>query len=681
MKTSSRLALACLLVLAFTPAARAGERPRFIAAGEFFSCAMTENSGVLCWGKNASGQLGDDSTTQRLTPVAVSGLSAGWALAVGFDHACAIDEVHGHVWCWGNNSDGQLGNNSTANSSHRVQVNGLTSGATAIAAGRAHTCAIVSGGVKCWGDNSAGQLGDGTNNDALTPVQVSGLTSGVSGIAAGESHTCAVHYGTAKCWGAGGNGQLGVGIQTASNTPLQVSGLATGSVANIFAGWRFTFAIASGVVKAWGQNANGQLGAGFKSANELSPVNVAGLPGEVASIVGGRYHGCALTSDKAVYCWGYNGDGQLGNHGDTAESLAPIQSHIDQGVTAITAGSRHTCAITGGGTARCWGLNGDGQLGTNSTTNNNYPIPAYSLGGWPPRDVTGDARSDVVWHHGTTGEVWLWPMNGTARTAEEWVRTIPDTHWQIKGAADFDGDGKTDLVWRNSLTGEVYLWLMDGSTMRADFWLGSAPTAYDIVGVGVTKGIGRADLVWRNASTGEVWAWLVNYDFSIDIVGGDVVEPAYQIVGLGDIDGNGMDDVVWRNPVNGEVWIWLSNAEGPGAEVYIDRVPDSGYQIEGIADFTGDGKADILWRHAMRGEVWLWPMDGQTRLSETYVTTVADTGYQIKNCGDYDADGKADILWHHATRGEVWMWLMNGATRLEETWIGTVPDTGYRIIR
>jgi alpha-tubulin suppressor-like RCC1 family protein len=145
MKTSSAVALACLLVLTFAPAAIAGERPRLIGTGEFFSCAMTENGNVLCWGKNASGQLGDDSTTQRLTPVAVNGLIAYWALAVGFDHACAIDDAGGRVRCWGNNSDGQLGNNSTTSSSHVVQVSGLTSGATAIAAGKAHTCAIASG--------------------------------------------------------------------------------------------------------------------------------------------------------------------------------------------------------------------------------------------------------------------------------------------------------------------------------------------------------------------------------------------------------------------------------------------------------------------------------------------------------------------------------------------------------
>jgi hypothetical protein len=195
--------------------------------------------------------------------------------------------------------------------------------------------------------------------------------------------------------GGGGNGQLGVGVQTTSTTPLQVSGLTPGSVANIFAGWRFTFAIAGGIVKAWGQNTNGQLGVNYKNGYELSPVTVTALAGDVTSISGGRYHACALASDTSVYCWG---------------------------------------------------LNGNGQLGTNDTSANDYPIPAHTLGGWPPRDLTRDQQSDVVWHHSTTGEVWLWPMDGAARSAEQWVRTIPDTQWQIKAAADFDGDGTADLA-------------------------------------------------------------------------------------------------------------------------------------------------------------------------------------------------------------------------------------------
>jgi alpha-tubulin suppressor-like RCC1 family protein len=387
-----------------------------VSAGRWHSCALTTAGAVVCWGYNGSGQLGDGTTTQRLTPTAVNGASSGVAaIAAGHYHSCAL-ATGGGILCWGSNGEGELGDGTTTNRSTPTAVSGLGSGVAAIAAGNGFTCALTTGGgVLCWGWNGEGELGDGTTTRRLTPTPVSGLGNGVAAIATGAVHTCAVTTtGSVACWGWNGIGQLGDGRAIQHPTPTAVSGLSSG-VAALKAGQDHTCALTTGGgALCWGDNWFGQLGDGTTTIRS-TPTAVSGLGSGVAAIAAGDYHTCALTTGGGVLCWGWNGEGQLGDGTTTNRSTPVAVSGLGSGVAAIAAGGNHTCAVTTSGGALCWGRNGSGQLGDGTTTNRLTPTLVSGLGSGVAAIAAGSQHTCALT---TSGGVVCWGSNSSGQLGD-----------------------------------------------------------------------------------------------------------------------------------------------------------------------------------------------------------------------------------------------------------------------
>jgi alpha-tubulin suppressor-like RCC1 family protein len=361
--------------------------PPRIAGGLYDSLALTSAGAAYGWGWNVVGQIGDGSTTGSAVPVPMKlpGGARAIAVATGFAHS-AVATSTGAVYSWGKNDDGDLGNGSTADSAQAVKAN-LPAGAkvTDVAVSE-HDLAVTSAGALfAWGFGQYGQLGNGGTGSSSNPVSVT-LPAGVkvTAVAVGSLHSVALtSTGSVLAWGYNADGELGDGNRKNSALPVRVKLPAHTKVVAIAAGGYYSLALtSSGSVLAWGYNADGELGNGV-SRSSVVPVRVklaqkavaiaAGGPlMEVGDYVAGPGHSLAVTSSGAVYAWGYNAEGQLGN-GSTSNSHVPVKVKLAERATAVAAGQLQSLAMTSGGLF-AWGGNNFGQLGDGSYEGSDVPV-------------------------------------------------------------------------------------------------------------------------------------------------------------------------------------------------------------------------------------------------------------------------------------------------------------------
>jgi alpha-tubulin suppressor-like RCC1 family protein len=338
----------------------AAATPR-VAGGAEHSLAVRADGLAWAWGNNGSAQLGDGTTTGRLLPVIVGGLTGIAGLAGGDTHSLALTST-GTVWAWGANGYGQLGDGTTTTRSLPVALGSLST-ISSIAAGGSHSVAVKADGtVAAWGANANGQVGDGTTTTRTAPAAILSL-SGIVAVAAGAAHTLALAGdGTVWAWGSNGNGQLGDGTTTGKTQPVHLTSLT--NVVGITAGGYRSLAVKSdGTVWQWGQIVYG--------IQRTTPELVSGLSGAVGVAAGGQ-HSMVLTTAGTVWCWGTNTNGQLGD-GTVTERLTPVQASGLTGIVGIAGGGYHSLALAADGTVYTWGRNTLGQLGDGLTTTRTTP--------------------------------------------------------------------------------------------------------------------------------------------------------------------------------------------------------------------------------------------------------------------------------------------------------------------
>ena len=350
-----------------------------MAAGSAHTCGLTTGGLAYCWGYPFFGELGNGSIGSMVAqtiPVAVSGGLTFSSILSGESHTCALTSG-GTAYCWGYGIYGQLGDGTATNSGTPVAVSGDITFAS-LKVGELHTCGLTGAGAAyCWGDNEFGQQGDGTTSSRVAPVAVLGELTFTS-LAPGYGHTCGlVTGGSAYCWGYNGVGDLGNGTTGGnSTTPGPVAGGLTFS--SLVAGFEHTCGLTSvGAAHCWGYNFYGQLGDG-STTNRDVPVAVSGGHSFV-SLTAGFSHTCGLSSGGTAYCWGLNASGELGD-GTTTDHLTPVAVSGGIAFTSLTTGpgGQHTCGVTSTGTTYCWGNNGQGELGDGTTTDRSVPTRVVS---------------------------------------------------------------------------------------------------------------------------------------------------------------------------------------------------------------------------------------------------------------------------------------------------------------
>lgn len=564
--------------------APAGQAFAPVTTGEHHSCAVSPAGKLFCWGRNLDSELGDGTAQVRDRPTPVKGLDGVVQASAGFHHTCAVTKA-GEAWCWGRNTEGQVG--SGAGAEVVVTPVKVASCAAQVASGEDFSCALRRDGeVICWGNGDGGRLGSGSADDARTPVKVTGLNEVVR-IAAGSDHACAVtKSGEVWCWGANGYKQLGSTEPSSSPQPIKVEKVSNAT--QVAAGTYHTCAISKGgALRCWGYNYYGQLGNGQtgSDATSAAPVSVNGIRNAVQ--VGlDENHTCAVTQGGQAYCWGHDGYGNLGGQ-ERGDRAAPQKVANLADATAVSLGETFTCAARKSGAVACWGGGSSYLLGTPD------PDDPYH-----PTDIIPDLASYTAAHP----EVHTFPASGGVRV-EPMVEL---------------SEGFACALRRNN--GRPICWGSNGSGNLGD---GTTVTRNELVEVqgladAVELDIGESRVCARRADgTVACWGWLGRFN------GSDQYSSSRPIPLEGITDAQGL--VLGRSGI-----LCVQRANNTISCMSSGRMSE----LAGLTDVVQmDAGVGFACAVKNNGQVWCWGSGSYGRLGNGS-DTIAQTPVQVSGLTD-----------------------------------------------
>ena len=335
---------------------------------------------LFIWGQNATGQLGDNTTVLKSSPVQV-GTDTDWSMVATGNRQISAIKQNGTLWAWGNNTAGEHGDNTDVVKSSPVQI-GTGTTWSKIGAGKNTRYAIKTDGTLwTWGYNVAGQMGDSTLISKSSPVQIGALTNW-SKVAGGQSNGAAIKTdGTLWGWAANAAGQLGQNNRVTTSSPVQI-GTDTNWNLMFVAGYNFTVIKTDGTLWAWGENSYGGHGLNDSGVSRSSPVQVGSLAtwSKISGIDGGNR--IAVQTNGTMWTWGYGPYAGILGLNDAISRSSPTQVGALTNWSSVGGGESHMLALNTSGALYTWGLNDTGQLGSNTTVTRSSPVQVGSSTDW-----------------------------------------------------------------------------------------------------------------------------------------------------------------------------------------------------------------------------------------------------------------------------------------------------------